>query len=90
MGAVHVSPAAHERVHEGRNQLRQGHRDRQRRECSAERRRGYAWWGNWSLKALAADKPVALMCFEADHAGCHRAVLAERLAEETGVAVVDL
>ena len=42
------------------------------------------------LKALAADKPVALLCFEADHAGCHRAVLAERLSAETGVAVVDL
>lgn len=42
------------------------------------------------LKALAADKPVALLCFEADHAGCHRAVLAERLAAETGVAVVNL
>ena len=42
------------------------------------------------LKSLAGETRVALLCFEADHAGCHRAVLAERLAEETGVAVVDL
>ncbi|OYX76016.1 MAG: hypothetical protein B7Y85_11550 [Brevundimonas sp. 32-68-21] len=42
------------------------------------------------LKALAGEKRVALLCFEADHAGCHRAVLAERLADETGAAVIDL
>lgn len=42
------------------------------------------------LKALVSDKRVALLCFEADHAGCHRAVLAERLAHEDGVTVVNL
>ena len=42
------------------------------------------------LKALAGERRVALLCFEADHAGCHRAVLAERLPEETGAAVIDL
>jgi uncharacterized protein (DUF488 family) len=43
-----------------------------------------------SLKALASEKPVALLCFEANHAGCHRAVLAERLAKEDGFEVVNL
>lgn len=42
------------------------------------------------LRALAAEKPTALLCFEADHAGCHRAVLAERLASEDGFEVVNL
>ena len=42
------------------------------------------------LRALAAEKPTALLCFEADHAGCHRAVLAERLAGEDGFEVVNL
>lgn len=42
------------------------------------------------LKALAAETPVALLCFEADHAGCHRAVLAERLVAEDGFEVVNL
>ncbi len=42
------------------------------------------------LKALAAERRVALLCFEADHAGCHRAVLAEQLAAEDGFAVVNL
>ena len=42
------------------------------------------------LKALAREKRVALLCFEADHAGCHRAVLAERLAREDGARIVNL
>lgn len=42
------------------------------------------------LRELAREKPTALLCFEADHAGCHRAVLAERLAREDGFQVVNL
>ena len=42
------------------------------------------------LRALAVEKKTALLCFEADHAGCHRAVLAERLAGEDGFEVVNL
>ncbi len=32
------------------------------------------------LRELALNQRVALLCFEADCAGCHRAVLAERLS----------
>lgn len=42
------------------------------------------------LRALAAEKRTALLCFEADHAGCHRAALAERLQAEDGFEVVNL
>ena len=42
------------------------------------------------LKALAGERRVALLCFEADHAGSHRAMLAERLSDETGATIVDL
>jgi uncharacterized protein (DUF488 family) len=42
------------------------------------------------LRGLAAEKKTALLCFEADHVGCHRAVLAERLATEDGFEVVNL
>lgn len=42
------------------------------------------------LRAVAGEKRVALLCFEADHAGCHRAVLAERLAAEDGFEVINL
>jgi uncharacterized protein (DUF488 family) len=42
------------------------------------------------LRELARTRRVALLCFEADHAGCHRAVLAERLAAEDGFEIVNL
>jgi len=42
------------------------------------------------LRDLARERPTALLCFEADHAGCHRAVLAERLAAEEGFQIVNL
>lgn len=42
------------------------------------------------LREIAKDRPTALLCFEADHAGCHRAVLAERLEAEDGFEVVNL
>jgi uncharacterized protein (DUF488 family) len=42
-----------------------------------------------SLEALAAAKPICLLCFERDPANCHRRVLAQRL-EGLGFEVVDL
>jgi len=33
---------------------------------------------------LARDKKTALLCFEADHAVCHRAILAERIRDALG------
>ena len=42
------------------------------------------------LRELAASSRIALLCFEADHAGCHRAVLAERLATQDGFEIVNL
>jgi len=42
------------------------------------------------LKAIAGERKAALLCFEADHTGCHRAVLAEKLAAEDGFQIVNL
>ena len=39
---------------------------------------------------LAMARPVALLCFEADAGGCHRAIVADRIRERIGCAVVDL
>ncbi|MDB5482238.1 MAG: hypothetical protein JWO83_3291 [Caulobacteraceae bacterium] len=39
---------------------------------------------------LAGERPAALLCFEADAGGCHRAVIAERLCAASGCAIVDL
>ncbi len=40
--------------------------------------------------AIAAERPTALLCLEADAAGCHRRIVAERLRERLGIAVRDL
>jgi uncharacterized protein (DUF488 family) len=42
------------------------------------------------LRTLAGERRVALLCFEADPAGCHRAVLAEHLVASDGFEVVNL
>lgn len=39
---------------------------------------------------IATDKRAALLCFEADPAGCHRRIVAERIRERIGSEVVDL
>lgn len=46
---------------------------------------------DWAaLVAEARARPVALLCYEADAAGCHRRVLTERLADALGTGCVDL
>jgi len=44
------------------------------------------------LKAgeIAAGRKAALLCFEADACGCHRAVVAQRLSEKAPFEIVDL
>ncbi len=39
---------------------------------------------------IARDRPAALLCFEADAAGCHRRIIAERLVLTAGFEVEDL
>lgn len=39
---------------------------------------------------IARDHKAALLCFEADHAGCHRNILAERISAALGCEVVNL
>jgi uncharacterized protein (DUF488 family) len=40
-----------------------------------------------AAKELAAERKIALLCFEADHRGCHRKILADRICEDLGCAV---
>ena len=40
--------------------------------------------------AAASERHAALLCFEADAACCHRAMIAERLVERGGYTVTDL
>jgi uncharacterized protein (DUF488 family) len=39
---------------------------------------------------IVSERPAALLCLEADAAGCHRRIVAERLRERLGIAVRDL
>jgi uncharacterized protein (DUF488 family) len=40
--------------------------------------------------AAAADKKSALLCYEAEAAGCHRTMLAERMIKRSKLKVIDL
>jgi uncharacterized protein (DUF488 family) len=39
---------------------------------------------------IATGRKAALLCFEADHRGCHRAIVAERMCEAVDFAVENL
>ncbi len=41
-------------------------------------------------EAIVAERPAALLCLEADAAGCHRRIVAERLRERLKISVRDL
>ena len=40
--------------------------------------------------AIVSERPSALLCLEADAAGCHRRIVAERLRDRLGLKVRDL
>jgi len=39
---------------------------------------------------IAKERKAALLCYEADAAGCHRRIVADLIREQTGLKVVDL
>lgn len=39
---------------------------------------------------VASERKAALLCYEAEAAGCHRRIVASLIAERTGIEVVDL
>ena len=43
-----------------------------------------------AAKELAAERKIAPLCFEADHRGCHRKILADRICEDLGCQVEHL
>jgi len=43
-----------------------------------------------AAEELASARKIALLCFEADHAGCHRSILAERICDHLGCSVEHL
>ena len=41
-------------------------------------------------REIVKDRHAALLCYEADAAGCHRAVVADLLADELGLTIENL
>lgn len=39
---------------------------------------------------IAREKKAALLCYEADHRGCHRAIVADRICETLGCEIENL
>lgn len=39
---------------------------------------------------IAGERKAALLCYEADHAGCHRSIVAQRLHDALGLEIEDL
>lgn len=39
---------------------------------------------------IAREKKAALLCYEADHRGCHRAIVADRICEAIGCEIENL
>ncbi|HVI31870.1 DUF488 domain-containing protein [Phenylobacterium sp.] len=39
---------------------------------------------------IAREKKAALLCYEADHRGCHRAIVADRICEALGCEIENL
>lgn len=74
----------------GRDAARKGHVDEMRAIFDEHLTEPAAQLQLAELRDLAKEKRVALLCFEADHAGCHRAVLAEDLAADGRFEVVNL
>jgi len=74
----------------GREAARKGRIDEMRAIFDAHMAEPEAEAAFQTLRSLAREKRVALLCFEADHAGCHRSVLTERLARDDGFEVVHL
>jgi uncharacterized protein (DUF488 family) len=74
----------------GREAARKGRIDEMRAIFAQHMREPDAQLQFEQLKAIAAETPTALLCFEAEACGCHRAVLAERLREEAGFTIVNL
>ena len=43
-----------------------------------------------AAKEVAGERKIALLCFEADHRGCHRKIVADRICEDLGCTIEHL
>lgn len=85
---VHLRPLGTPKA--GREAARKGRIDEMRNIFAEHMQEPPSQLAFEQLRELAKAKKTALLCFEADHAGCHRSILAERLQAEDGFKVVNL
>ncbi|MEO0496271.1 MAG: DUF488 domain-containing protein [Pseudomonadota bacterium] len=69
----------------GRLAARNGDFDSFRRIFGAHLQTDDAQTGLALAARLVREKRAVLLCFERDHCNCHRAIVAERLSQETGL-----
>ena len=85
---VHLQPLGTPK--DGRLAVRAGHPETMRRIYRAHMAGDAPRAALARAIALAGDRPACLLCFEHDPAQCHRRLVAEMIAAETGQPVVDL
>lgn len=85
---VHLRPLGTPKA--GRDAARKGRIDEMREIYAEQLATPEAELAMEQANEAALESPSALLCFEADAGCCHRAVVAERLAERSGFKVRDL
>jgi uncharacterized protein (DUF488 family) len=68
----------------GRDAVRAGHPERMVPIFIAHMATSEAQWALEQAKSRAAERRSCLLCFERDHRHCHRHLIAEMIAAETG------
>jgi uncharacterized protein (DUF488 family) len=74
----------------GRDAVRAGHPERMEVIFRAHMASDRAQADLVQAKGLAGERRACLLCFERDHKKCHRRLVAEMIADETGQAIENL
>jgi uncharacterized protein (DUF488 family) len=85
---LHIQPLGTPKA--GRQAARAGHAAEMERIFAAHMATEAAQAGLVAAREAALAAPVCLLCFERDHLMCHRRIVAELIAAETGQAIVNL
>ncbi|HUO11602.1 MAG TPA: DUF488 domain-containing protein [Caulobacteraceae bacterium] len=73
----------------GRQAVRAGHPEEMRRIYEAHLAEPQAQLELAEAKEIVAERPAALLCYEADAANCHRRIVAARLADAIGALEIE-
>ena len=85
---VHLKPLGTPKP--GRDAAHKGHIDTMRRIYNDHLAEPEAQMALAQAVEISRETPTALLCFEADAAGCHRRIVAELIQLKTGCEVIDL